>query len=65
MKFKKEHKTKIIYKDMFKRYDIELKLVRIKKSSYDGGILYDCISEKEYGGLTNWTLQPHEIQSWK
>ena len=46
---------------MFKRYDIELKLVRIKKSSHDGGIIYDCISEKEYGGLTNWTLQPPSI----
>ncbi len=64
MRLEKEHKTKIIYKDMFERYDIELKLVRIKLA-YDGGILYDCISEKEYGRITNWTLQPHEIQSWK
>ena len=60
MRFKKEHKTTIIYKDIFERYDIELKLIRIRLT-YDGGFMYDCIDKK---GM-NWSIYENEIQEWK
>tara|TARA_B100000131_G_scaffold231674_1_gene223500 strand:+ start:414 stop:596 length:183 start_codon:yes stop_codon:yes gene_type:complete len=60
MRFKKEHKTTIIYKDVFKRYDIELKLIRIRLA-YDGEFWFDCID----GDGKVWVLQEHEIQEWK
>ena len=61
MRFKKEHKTTIIYKDVHERYDIELKLIRIRLSSYDGGFMYDCVDKK---GM-NWSIYENEIQEWK